>query len=155
MARFCSNCGAQLPDNANNCPGCGTAVGGQSVGRGAAAAPAPAAGGLTNNVAGLLCYITIIPAIIFLVLEPYNRDKFIRFHAFQSIFFYVAWTVLWVALTFIGALPLLGWATLLLWPLLGLGGLILWVLMLMKACNGQMWKLPVVGEIAQKQADAM
>ncbi|MFI5112108.1 MAG: hypothetical protein ACHP9S_04755 [Terriglobales bacterium] len=45
-------------------------------------------------------------------------------------------------------------ATLLLWPLLGLGGLILWILMAMKAYGGQMWKLPVVGDIAEKQANA-
>ncbi|MBZ5568344.1 MAG: DUF4870 domain-containing protein [Acidobacteriia bacterium] len=151
MARFCSNCGAQLPDNANNCPGCGKPAG-PSAGRGAAA---PAAGGLTDNVAGLLAYVTIVPAIIFLVIEPYNRNRFIRFHAFQSIFFYVAWTILWVALTFVGAMPILGWAMILVWPLCGLGGLILWVLMLMKAYNGQMWKLPVIGDIAEKQANAM
>lgn len=155
MAGFCSNCGAQLPDNANHCPGCGKAVG-QSAGRGTAAAPAPlAAGGLTDNLAGMLAYVTIIPAIIFLVIEPYNRNRFIRFHCFQSIFFYVAWTILWVALTFIGAMPLLGWTALLFWPLLGLGGLILWVLMLIKAYGGQMWKLPVIGDFAEKQAEAM
>ena len=153
MAQFCSNCGMQLPDNANNCPGCGKPA--QSAGGGAKAAPTQSgAGGLADNVAGMLAYVTIVPAIIFLVIEPYNRNRFIRFHAFQSIFFYVAWTVLWVALTFVGAIPFLGWATMLLWPLLGLGGLILWILMAMKAYGGQMWKLPVVGDIAEKQANA-
>jgi uncharacterized membrane protein len=153
MARFCSNCGTQLPDNANNCPGCGKPA--PSAGGGTAAAPTQSgAGGLADNVAGMLAYLTIVPAIIFLVIEPYNRNRFIRFHAFQSIFFYVAWSVLWVALTFVGAIPFLGWATLLLWPLLGLGGLILWILMAMKAYGGQMWKLPVVGDIAEKQANA-
>jgi uncharacterized membrane protein len=144
----------QLPEGASHCPGCGKAAPGQSVGAGAAASPAPAAG-LTDQVAGMLAYVTIIPAIIFLVLEPYNRNRFIRFHAFQSIFFYVAWTVLWVALSFVGAIPFLGWATLLIWPLLGLGGLILWVLLLIKAYNGQMWKMPVIGDMAEKQANAI
>ena len=153
MARFCSSCGMQLPDNANHCTSCGKPA--QSAGGGAAGAPAQSgAGGLTDNVAGMLAYVTIVPAIIFLVIEPFNRNRFIRFHAFQSIFFYVAWTVLWVALTFVGAIPFLGWATLLLWPLLGLGGLILWILMAVKAYGGQMWKLPVVGDIAEKQANA-
>ena len=100
----------------------------------------------------MLAYVTIVPAIIFLVIEPYNRNRFIRFHAFQSIFFCIAWTILWVALSFTAAIPFLG---LLLWPLVGLGGLVLWVLMLMKAYSGQMWKLPVIGDIAEKQADAM
>jgi uncharacterized membrane protein len=153
MAGFCSNCGTQLPDNANHCPGCGKPV--QTAGGGPAAAPAQSgAGGLADNVAGMLAYVTIVPAIIFLVIEPYNRSRFIRFHAFQSIFFYVTWTVLWFALTFVGAIPFLGWATLLLWPLLGLGGLILWVLMAFKAYSGELWKLPVVGDIAEKQANA-
>ena len=150
MARFCSSCGMQLPDNASHCTGCGKPA--QSAGGGAPSQSG--AGGLTDNIAGMLCYVTIVPAIIFLVIEPYNRNRFIRFHAFQSIFFYVAWTVLWVALTFVGAIPFLGWATMLLWPLLGLGGLILWILMAMKAYGGQMWKLPVVGDIAEKQANA-
>jgi uncharacterized membrane protein len=141
----------QLPDNANSCPGCGKPAGQPA---GAGAAPTVQVGGLTDNVAGMLAYITIIPAIIFLVVEPYNRSRFIRFHAFQSIFFCVAWTVLWVALSFVGALPVLGWATVLLWPLLGLGALILWVLMLVKAYGGQMWKLPVIGDLAEKQANA-
>jgi uncharacterized membrane protein len=152
MARFCSNCGTQLPENTNNCPGCGKPAGAPA---GTGAAPSVQAGGLTDNVAGMLAYVTIIPAILFLVLEPYNRSRFIRFHAFQSIFFYVAWMVLWVALSFVGALPVLGWATVLLWPLLGLGGLILWILLLMKAYGGQMWKLPVIGDLAEKQANAM
>jgi uncharacterized membrane protein len=152
MARFCSSCGTQLPDNANTCPGCGRPAG-QPAGAGAASSVQ--VGGLTDNVAAMLAYITIIPAIIFLVLEPYNRSRLIRFHAFQSIFFCVAWTVLWVALSFVGAIPVLGWATVLIWPLLGLGGLILWVLLLVKAYGGQMWKLPVIGDMAEKQANAI
>ena len=153
MAGFCTSCGAQLPDNANHCPGCGRAV--ASAGGGAAPAPTQTgAGGLADNLAGLLAYVTIIPAIIFLVIEPYNRNRFVRFHSFQSIFFYVAWTAFWVALTFVGAIPLMGWATLLLSPLLGLCGLILWILMAVKAYGGQMWKLPVIGDIAEKQANA-
>jgi uncharacterized membrane protein len=109
---------------------------------------------MTNNVAGMLAYVTIIPAIIFLVMEPYNKNRFVRFHAFQSIFFGVAWCALWIALSIIGMLPVLGWATLLVWPLLGLGGLILWIILLLKANQGQMFKLPVIGDLAEKQANA-
>ncbi|HVO82290.1 MAG TPA: DUF4870 domain-containing protein [Terriglobales bacterium] len=110
---------------------------------------------MTDNVSGMLAYITIIPAIIFLVMEPYNKKRFIRFHAFQSIFFAIAWTVLWIALSFIGVIPVLGWATLLIWPLLGLGGLIIWIILLMKANQGQMFKLPIIGDMAEKQANAV
>jgi uncharacterized membrane protein len=111
-------------------------------------------GGLTDNVAGMLAYVTIIPAIVFLVMEPYNRSRFVRFHSFQSIFFTVAWIVLWIALSIVGMIPFLGWATLLIWPLVGLGGLILWIVLLLKANQGQLFKLPLVGDLAEKQANA-
>ena len=102
----------------------------------------------------MLSYVTIVPAIIFLVMEPYNKSRFIRFHSFQSIFFAVAWTVLWIALSIVGMIPVLGWLTLLVWPLLGLGGLVVWIILLLKANQGQMWKLPVIGDMAEKQAGA-
>jgi uncharacterized membrane protein len=152
MARFCTNCGLQLPENANNCPGCGKPVA-QPVGGGAGDRPAPT-GGLTDEAAGLLAYVTIIPAIIFLVMEPYNRSRFIRFHSFQSIFFFLAMFVLSAAVTVVGMLPLLGWATLLLWPLFYLAAFVIWVLMMIKAYGGQMWKVPLIGDIAERQANA-
>jgi uncharacterized membrane protein len=103
----------------------------------------------------MLAYVTIIPAIIFLVAAPYNRSRFIRFHSFQSIFFAVAWTVLWIALSIVGMIPVLGWATIIIWPLLGLGGLIIWIILLLKANQGQMFKLPIIGDMAEKQANTM
>jgi len=109
---------------------------------------------LTDNVAGALAYVTIIPAILFLVLEPYNRKRFIRFHAFQSIFFGIAWFVLWVILGIIGHIPFFGWATFLIWPLIGLAGLIVWLLLVFKAYQGQMFKLPMIGDMAEQQAGA-
>lgn len=145
---FCSGCGTQIPDGSTMCPAC-------SAKAPAAGATQSTTGGMTDNVAGMLAYVTIVPAIIFLVMEPYNKKRFIRFHAFQSIFFAVAWTVMWIALSFIGVIPILGWATLLIWPLLGLGGLIIWIILLMKANQGQMFKLPVIGDMAEKQANAV
>jgi uncharacterized membrane protein len=148
MARFCSSCGMQLPENTNNCRGCGKPAG-------AEAAASVQVGGLTENVAGMLAYVTIIPAIIFLVLEPYNRSRFVRFHAFQSIFFYVAMFALSCVVMFVGVMPFLRWATLLLWPVVYLAAFVIWVLMLVKAYGGQIWKLPVIGDMAEKQANAM
>ena len=154
---FCANCGAQVAAGTNNCSSCGKPVG-QSVGAGAAAAPAAApagastAGGLQDNMAGALAYVTIIPAIIFLVVAPYNQNKFIRFHSFQSIFFGVAWTVLWIALTIVGMIPFLGFLTLFIAPVLGLAGLVIWVVLLAKAYGNQKFKLPFIGDLAEKQA---
>ena len=146
---FCNMCGAQIADGATTCPAC--------AGR-AATAPASttaSAGGMADNVAGMLAYVTIIPAIIFLVVEPFNKNRFVRFHAFQCLFFAVAWTVLWIALSIVAHIPILGWLTVLIWPLVGLAGLIIWVILLLKANQGQMYKLPMIGDMAEKQANAM
>ena len=144
---FCSVCGTQIPDGSTTC-----------AAHNAAAAPAASGaqtGGMADNIAGMLAYVTIIPAIVFLVVEPYNKNRFIRFHSFQSIFFTLAWIVLSIGLNIIAAIPVLGWMTLLIWPLIGLAGLIIWVVLLLKANQGQMFKLPVIGDLAEKQAGAM
>jgi uncharacterized membrane protein len=67
----------------------------------------------------------------------------------------VAWTVLWIALSIVAHIPFLGWLTILIWPLVGLAGLIIWVVLLLKANQSQMFKLPVIGDLAEKQANAM
>ena len=142
---FCPTCGTQIADGAT----CSKCVGS------AVQSPSPAAHaatGLTDNVAGALAYVTIIPAIIFLVLEPFNKKRFIRFHAFQCIFFAIAWAVLRVILAFIGHIPFLGWATVFLWPLVSLAGFVIWLILVLKAYQGQMFKLPVIGDIAEQQA---
>jgi uncharacterized membrane protein len=148
---FCTVCGAQTADGSTVCP----------VHSGAAAATpvTSTAGGMTDNVAGMLAYVTIIPPILFLVIEPYNKNRFVRFHAFQSIFLHVAAVVAWIAFIIISAvlafIPILGHlVALLLWLTLSVGILIIWVMLLMKANQGQMWKLPVIGDMAEKQANA-
>jgi uncharacterized membrane protein len=147
---FCSGCGTQIADGTTMCPACTSRTAAP-----AAAVAQGSTGGMTDNVVGMLCYVTIVPAIIFLVMEPYNKSRFVRFHAFQMIFFSVAWIVIWIALSFVGMVPVLGWLTLLIWPLLGLGGLIIWIILLIKANQGQMFKLPIVGDLAEKQANAV
>jgi uncharacterized membrane protein len=111
---------------------------------------------MTDNVAGLLAYVTIIPAIIFLVVEPYNKNRFIRFHSFQNIFLHVACFALGIVFVIFSNIPFLGWAVaILLWPLLGLGYFILWIVLMLKAYGGQMFKLPVIGDMAEKQANVV
>jgi len=145
---FCSSCGAQIPEGTTVCPACS---------RSAAPAGAQAAstGGMTDNVAGMLAYVTIIPAIIFLVMEPYNKSRFVRFHAFQMIFFCVALIVIWIGLTILGFVPGLIFITFPLHMLVWLGAFIVWIILLIKANQGQMYKLPVIGDMAEKQANAM
>jgi uncharacterized membrane protein len=116
-------------------------------------APAPSGSGLQDNVAGMLAYITIVPAIIFLVLEPYNKNKFVRFHAFQNIFLCVGMMALGIGIMFLGFIPYVGLVTLFLGPILWLCCLVAWVICLVKAYGGQMWKIPVIGNFAEQQAN--
>ena len=100
----------------------------------------------------MLAYVTFIPAIIFLVTEPYNKSRFIRFHSFQSIFLFVAVVIIQVALTFLTVVPFLILVTAPLHMLVALGALIVWIILLLKANQGQMYKLPLIGDLAEKQA---
>ncbi len=107
----------------------------------------------------MLAYFTIIPAIIFLLIEPYNRNRFVRFHSFQCLFVTIALIVVDVALTILSSilhlLPVIGWLiTAIMWPLYGLAVLALWILLVIKAYQHEMFKLPVVGDMAEKQAGA-
>jgi uncharacterized membrane protein len=140
-----------MDDNAAFCPGCGKPAAGQasqsaSPTPGTAPAQVPAAAGLQDNIAGMLAYL-LIPAIIFLVMEPYNRNKFIRFHSFQAIFLEIGWLIVNAVL---GILAFLG---IFLLPILWLGFTILWVVCLIKAYQNQIFKLPLIGDIAEKQAN--
>jgi uncharacterized membrane protein len=142
-------CGTQIADGATTCAAC--------AGR-AAAAPAPpvaSAAGMADNVAGMLAYVTIIPAIIFLVIEPYNKSRFIRFHSFQSVFFFVAVLAIHIALSIITVVPFMIFLTFPLHMLVFLGTIVLVVVLAIKANSGQMYKLPVIGDMAEKQANAM
>lgn len=116
--------------------------------------PAMSQSGLSDNAAGGLAYVTIIPAIVFLVIAPYNRNSYIRFHAWQSIFFTIACIVIDIAVGVVARLPFIGLMTLFIWPLVGLAFLIIWIILLIKAFNGERFKLPIVGDLAEKQANS-
>ena len=147
---FCSTCGAQIADGSTTCPACASRVSGTPAG----AAAVPAAG-LTDNVAGMLAYVTFIPAVIFLVLAPYNRNRFIRFHSFQCLFLTVALIAIHLALSILTVVPFLALVTLPLHLLVSLGAFVLWIVLLLKANQGQMYKLPLIGDMAEKQANAI
>ena len=123
---FCPHCGA------NTTTGATAAVSGQSP--------------LSETAAGAIAYLTIIPAIIFLAMEPYNRSSFVRFHAWQSIFFGVTVAVVNFVL---GVIPILGW--LIMAPLC-LGFFIFWIFVMFKASKGERFKIPFIGNFAEQQA---
>lgn len=99
--------------------------------------------GLERNLAGLLCYLLgWVTGLIFILLE--KEDRFVRFHAMQSI---VVFGALTVASIILGFIPFIGW---ILGWLLGLLGLVLWIILMIKAYQNQMYKLPVAGDFAER-----
>jgi uncharacterized membrane protein len=112
---------------------------------------------MADNLASALCYLFgLITGILFLVLEPYNKNKTIRFHAFQSIFFNVALIAVDIALTIVFSIlfriPGLGFLALVIWPVFGLAILGVWLFLMYKAYNNQKFVLPIIGPLAEKQA---
>ncbi len=138
---FCASCGNEV-GAASVCTRCG-AVAGSGPAVSTAAVP-----GLSDNAAGALAYVTIIPAIIFLVMADYNRRPFIRFHAFQSIFLGVACIIVTSLLTFI---PVIGW---ILEPLVLIAFFVFWLIAIIRASGGKEWEIPFIGPFARKQAQA-
>ncbi len=167
---FCSKCGAQLNENSSFCAACGTPVAASQavpsppgVAQTPASAPVyTASAGMSNNVAGLLCYILgIITGIIFLVLEPYKNNRFVRFHAFQSIFFWVACCVIWMIWSWVIAGAFLSGGGLGSFGFLGLTFAFLrllmfvcWIFLMVKAYGNEEYRLPIIGDLAAKQAGA-
>ena len=152
---FCAKCGAQMAEGTTFCGSCGAPVGG--------AAPAPSTGaastGMTSNVAGCLAYILgFITGIIFLVLDPYKNDKFVRFHAFQSIFYSVVvigFHIVWSILTGILGILTLGFLGLIMVMLSLFISLIFLgyaIFMMYKAYQNEYYKAPIIGGLAAKQA---
>jgi uncharacterized membrane protein len=170
---FCQTCGTGLPDGSPTCTACGATQGaaaaaapgpmpgsipGPMPGTMPGAAPVPAAG-LTPNVAGALAYLVgAITGILFLVIDPFKTDRFVRFHAFQSIFFNLAWIGFWIVWMIVGLMlgaishGLFFIIQLPINLLITVGGFCLWAYLMYTAYQGKTFQLPVIGALAASQA---
>ncbi|MGH7572684.1 MAG: DUF4870 domain-containing protein [Gemmatimonadota bacterium] len=116
----------------------------------------PTSTGLDPQLASLLCYIlSPLTGIVFFLIEKAN--SVVRFHAAQSIVFGVAAIILWIAIAILSYLFYqiawsLGSLFTLLQTLVGIGLFVLWVVLLIKGYSGQRWKLPVIGDMAERLA---
>jgi uncharacterized membrane protein len=146
----CPDCAAQMPQTAAYCPGCGRPM--QTLAR-----KQGKVGVLSEPMAGALAYFTFIPAMIFLLLEPYKHNRFVRFHSFQCLLLWGAAILLAIALK-LGALllfiiPVLGpLLVVLVSAVVGIGALVLWLVLVVKAFQGQIFHLPLLGTFAAQQA---
>ena len=100
---------------------------------------------LEENVAGLLCYVLgWVSGLVFFLIE--KKNKFVRFHALQSI---IVFGTLFVASFILGWIPFIGWVIKwLIWVL----ALVLWIILMIKAYQGEKFKLPWAGDLAEKNA---
>ena len=109
---------------------------------------------LSDNGAGAIAYITPLPAIVFLVLEPYNKSSYVRFHSWQSIFLFIVAIVAWFAVAMVSGVAVL-FAPFLIWALdllVFFALCALWLVCVLQALNGKRFKLPLLGALAEKQA---
>jgi uncharacterized membrane protein len=152
---FCASCGAQV--DGKFCPKCGAAIaagGSAPVPPSSAPYAAPVASApLADNIASALCYaFWAIGAIVFLVMEPYSKNRAIRFHAFQSIFMTVAVIAVDIVLGIVIPFSFGLYSTV--FSLFRLACLILWLFCIINAYQGKALVLPVIGPLAQKQAQS-
>jgi uncharacterized membrane protein len=147
---FCPNCGASV--DGRFCAKCGASVGQDAVPPTGAPPYTPPAGstssGMSDNVAAALAYISIV-GIIFLLIEPYNRNKTVRFHALQGLLLAATSIVFYILMSVIATVF---WGLLFLMPLVYLAFFGLFLFLMFKAYSGEKIVLPVIGPIAEKQA---
>jgi uncharacterized membrane protein len=135
-----------MPDVSVFCPACGQSVIEESAGTDP-----------REKIVGALAYVGLIPAIVLLVIPALRDKRFIRFHAWHSVFFSVSSVLLGLGLRLLfiifSMLPVVGF--LLAWLSFGIGAigiLILWVVLVVKAAQGQHYELPLIGPLAAQFA---
>jgi len=153
----CPDCEARMPEAAVFCPGCGRRMPAASV---TVATTKEKLGLLPENIAGALAYLTFIPAIVFLLREPHSKNRFVRFHSIQCLLFWASGALVALALKVAGLLlfiiPVVGpLFTVLVLVLVGLAAAVVWLVLVVKAVQGEMFKLPALGNYAEQQANAV
>jgi len=145
---FCRACGAEV-SGATFCPKCGAS---QASAAGGPASVTPSSDGLSENVAGLLCYVLgWVTGIIFLLID---KRPFVKFHAAQSIVVFGGLTIVRVGLGIVlstgGLLGLGLWAAVM--GLIGIVALILWIFLMFKAYQHELFRVPIAAGIAESIA---
>ena len=116
-------------------------------------------GVLPESIAGALAYFTFVPALVFLLRDPYKRSPFVRFHSVQCLLLWVATfaaaSALKLTTLVLFLIPMAGpLFALVLSVVMGLAVFVVWLLLVVKAAQGEMFKLPVLGDFAEQHATA-
>ena len=141
----CAKCGTKNAEGTKYCQNCGSMLDVQT---------GKLAGSTTSlepNVAGLLSYLGIwITGLVFILIEKEN--KFVRFHAMQSIVTFGAFTVLWIPFSILSQMDILRVLFGILQAVTGVLAFVLWIVLMIKAYQGERYKLPIAGDIAEKNS---
>jgi uncharacterized membrane protein len=137
----CAACGEPLPEVGSFCPACGTV-------KPAAKVQLGTTGGIPDRIAGALAYVLVIPAIFFLLQNPFKRNRFIRFHSWQSILLAATTLIIFSILFTMMGRVLVIFASF----IIALGWFILWLVLVVKALQGEMFELPLLGRLAERQS---
>lgn len=133
-------------------------AGGTTSGTTVAVVASGKVGALPERIAGALAYLTFIPAIVFLVVEPYKKNRFVRFHSIQCLLVWAAAALVALALKVAGLvlfiIPVVGPLFVVLVLVLAvLAAVAVWLVLVVKALQGEIFKLPVLGSFADLNAD--
>ena len=166
----CQSCGAALAADTRFCQSCGSPanlradVSAPAAGNSVRVAVLPPSAEtvsktMDTNVVGALTYLAgFVTGVVFLEIDPYRSNSFIRFHAFQSILFNVAWVgfwIIWMILSAVltpltaGVFGLIALPLMLIFTLAGIG---IWIFLMYQAYQQKLFKLPIVGKFAAAQA---
>jgi len=141
----CAKCGTKNAEGTKYCQNCGSMLDVQAT------RVAGSTTSLEPNVAGLLCYVLgWITGLVFILIEKEN--KFVRFHAMQSIVTFGAFCVLWIPFSILSQLDILRALFGILYTITGILAFVLWIVLMVKAYQGERFKLPIAGDIAEKNS---
>jgi len=139
----CAKCGTKNAEGTKYCQSCGSMLDTSKV--------AGSTTSLEPNVAGLLCYVLgWITGLVFILIEKEN--KFVRFHAMQSIVTFGAFSVLWIPFSILSQMDILRVLFGILQAVTGILAFVLWIVLMIKAYQGERFKLPIAGDIAEKNS---
>ena len=156
---YCPECGDEVTEDDEFCSNCGASLrGSKTPQKRTAGRSSKTALGLSENIEAVIAYLLIwVSGIVIFVLEEEN--KFVRFHAMQSIIVFLPLTIIsWIFGAISGPLfwsigtPFMGGPLLLISQLIGVVIFVLWLLLMFKAYSGEMYELPIAGEIAKNQS---
>jgi uncharacterized membrane protein len=137
--KFCNNCGAETNPNQEICIRCGVRL-----------ARSFSGAGTSVDEGKLWCILAYLGVLCFIPLLTQKQNSFVMFHAKQGLTLFITEMIVWIVRLFIWHIPYIGWIISLVLGLVGLGCFVLSIIGIIQAIQGKEWKMPILGDFAQK-----